>query len=203
MLEQLNFIKPNDLSSVGHQLLFPSQKFNCFGYVVSWSAYAISNIQLISPHFLTHTIIFQIWRRIDSERDIVYRLIGSDVLRFNSMELRILSPDPNPGEVVYVGFYNKTGKSTEPLYFEPGDIVGCFVPSRIQTSRPPLGIVYRVASPSNFTSDGSVLDSSTICVTHTAVVPCEVSFSQCSDVQCITGAMPIVSIDYREFFCCF
>lgn len=142
-------ISPDGLSSVsardigragdGLLIIIPDMVFNCYGSVSSWtgifSADANSLQHLAQEEVRVH---LQVWRPISNG---TYDLVGSDPLHFNSTTIGEELPT---AEMEMDTYYHQFTVPSGGLTFQPGDVVGCFIPATIDKSS--LGLAFRNAS---------------------------------------------------------
>ena len=89
----------------------------------------------------------------------------------------------------------------EMLYFQPGDVVGWYIHTLIQSVPHPLTIVYRDLSSSSEDTDSSIqpVDMYTAVVADTSKAdtppPCELPLKQ---LPRLASVIPYVSVDYGE-----
>ena len=126
-----DFLKPD--SSFGYQVIIPQFRFNCFGMIRDWSALTVYPITKYEP---SRVAIFQVWRPTGLGR---YALVGYESIFAVRDNLTSSSNGSSPRKGV--NFYticsadekypkNITESKLEgknPLYFQPGDIVGFYV----------------------------------------------------------------------------
>ena len=128
----------------GYQAIIPGMEFTCYGYITSWRALAVLDERF---SILTHSIYFQVWRPV-SETERTYRRVDDDYLLFSpsSEELNNLDTETLPeSDIAFLTFEAKRGETDRRMYFQPGDIVGFFIPN-FASSVAPLGITFRNAS---------------------------------------------------------
>ena len=134
-------------SSNGLQVIIPEMKFNCHGYITSWSALTALNSNF---EILVHHIYFQIWRPIPEGK---YQFVGEDYLLFTSPEIQgnVDTESPTEEDIGFFQFENKIGveleNRTSRVYFRPNDVLGYFI--RTEGSIIPLSIVFRNATSSD------------------------------------------------------
>ena len=133
----------NSSSEFGYQVLIPGMRFNCHGVIRSWSALTVLNeYQSLTPLYLTRRLYFQLWRPTENG---LYKLIDDDHLMFENPELfgkvhRLGGPESD------IGVFRFTGKRGKGMHFQPGDVLGYFTPSQLNTNTRPLGVTFRNAS---------------------------------------------------------
>ena len=75
----------NTSSEFGYQVLIPGIRFNCHGFIQSWSALTVlNNFQATALFYLAHHLYFQLGRPTEKGR---YKLIDDDHLVFEEPEL--------------------------------------------------------------------------------------------------------------------
>ena len=137
------YLMVNSNSEFGYQVLIPGMRFNCHGFIKSWSALTVLNdYRNLAPLYLAHRLYFQLWRPTENG---LYKLIDDDHLTFEQPELygkvdRLGGPESN------IGVFRFTGKMGNGMHFQPGDILGYFTPSQLNTNTRPLSVTFRNAS---------------------------------------------------------
>ena len=195
--DSIDFLEPNSTALVGHLVIVPEMEFTCHGYISGWSAVTRLDSNDAAIDNLLHDITFQLWRPspIDSK---IYNFVGSQTLNFIGANLR-------DGLTVINGtqFFRFTSAQSEDvrLYFQPGDFVGWFIHSSVQSIQRPLTIVHRDVA--NNTADPSVqpVDMYTTMIADSdradTPPPCELAL--CSgQFSRISSVIPYVSVDYGK-----
>ena len=175
-------------SRLGYQVIIPGMQFNCHGFIQSWSALTILDYRFI---VLAHHIYFQLWRPTG---DGSYKRFDDDYLEFRPQEVngayRPMSQDPDIG---FLRFTGKVGEGENRMYFQPGDVVGYFIPHFSQTNIPPLSVTFVNAS-SEADSASLVVDMYSIA---SASQLCDMS--ECGDmVNLHSGVVPHISVQYGK-----
>ena len=196
MEDNVDYLVPNATVSVGHLVIVPEMRFNCHGYITSWSGLVqfASNNEAINH--LDHDITFQVWRP-SAENSGIYTFVGSQIIDFISQTLRdnLVVID----DVQYINFTSPQPREPgERLVFQPGDVVGWYIHTLFRTTQVPLTVVYSSSSDS---SGSNPVDMYTTMITDTAKAdtppPCELSF--CSDqFTLIPSVIPYVTVDYGK-----
>ena len=141
--ERAKFLEPN--AAISYQVIIPQYRFNCSGKIRDWSALTV--YEITTNYNPNQNVFFQIWRPTGLGR---YELVGYDKIEVTDSNLTSSINGTSPGEGLH--FYNISsvvekrkinaeGKENNPLYFQPGDIVGFFVRSGHLTM--PLIVTYR------------------------------------------------------------
>ena len=130
----------------GYQVILPGIQFHCYGKVIDWSALTVyENPPTITPH----GIVFQVWRPNGTGK---YVRVGYDLIT-------VFNPPPLPNDAADgLMYYNMSkvaeviegdpdGQDDLPLYFQPGDVVGFYIP-KLSNIRP-LYITYRNSTDSD------------------------------------------------------
>ena len=143
--EDIDYLVPDATHSVGHLAIVPEMRFDCHGYITGLNALTqLDSSDAVIQH-LNHDITFQLWRPSANDSG-VYELVWSKVLDFIGDTIR-------DGLVTENGiqFFNFTSilPNDEQFYFQPGDVIGWYIHSTVQTIEPPLTIVYRHSSSSS------------------------------------------------------
>ena len=200
--DDFGYLEPNMTLSVGYQVIVPDMRFDCHGYISGWSALTQLNSNEAAVDNLNHVITFQLWRPSPSD-DRVYTFVGSQRLDFVGASLRA-------GLTVVNGtqFFRFTSAESEDerLYFQPGDVVGWYIHTLVQSTERPLTIVYRDLSSSSEAIDPSLqsvdMYSAVVADTSKADTPPPCELSLCSgQFTRISSIIPYVTVDYGEQQC--
>ena len=191
--ETIDYQMPNGTEYIGYLVIAPQLKFNCYGTITSWHALTNFNTQLSALDFLHHDLTFQLWRP-SAEDSRVYHFVGSNVAVFLGNEIRngltILS-DENK-------FFNLTATppTSERLQFQPGDVIGWYIHTALQTIERPLTIVYRHSSNGENAVD---LFSKEITDSDKAATrpPCNVALCG-SQTTPIPSVIPYITVEYGK-----
>ena len=98
----------NSLKTIkGVQMLFPKMMFNCSGYITHWEGLVKKGSRL------ERYFVIQIWRPISGDQ---YQNIADEIIHGSSRD-----DDP---DVIYFNF-----ELDNYMYFQPGDILGIYIPS--------------------------------------------------------------------------
>ena len=196
-LEGVEYIRPQTNRSVGYLVIVPEMRFNCHGYITGWSALTQLNSTERTINNLIHDITFQLWRP-SARSSGTYDFIGSQTLEFGAMMLRDGLKTVNGKQ-----FFNFTsvGLNEEQLYFQPGDVIGWYIHTIVQSTEIPLTVAYRQSSSSNGPDLHRGVDMYTTVITDTyharTQPPCEVSL--CSDqFTIISSVIPYLTVDYGK-----
>lgn len=193
----MDYQLPDTAHGTGYLVIVPQMSFTCHGYITGWSAltrYASTDIAI---QLLRHDITFQLWRpRARSSG--VYDFVGSHYLGFIGNTLR-------RGTTVVGGtqFFNFTApqsSSQSPLYFQPGDVVGWYIHTLVQSIDIPLTVVYKDTSGSLADPNLRPVDiySTVIDNAHSRKQPpCEVSLNSDRTTR-ISSVIPYVNVDYGK-----
>ena len=141
--DRAEFLEPN--ATISYQVIIPQYRFNCSGKIRDWSALTV--YEITTNYNPNRNAFFQIWRPTGLGR---YKLVGYDKIHVTAGDLTSSTNGASPGEGLR--FYNISsaaekrkmnveGEENNPLYFQPGDIVGFFVRSGELTV--PLIVTYR------------------------------------------------------------
>ena len=197
--QTVTHFEPNASFSVGYQVIVPDMRFDCHGHISRWSALTPLNSNDLAIDNLIHDITFQLWRPSPSDNR-VYTFVGSQSLDFLGASLRA-------GLTVVNGtqFFRFTSAESEDerLYFQPGDVVGWYIHTFVQSVERPLTIVYRDLSSSSEATDPSLqpVDMYTAVVADTSEAdtppPCELSLCSGQFTR-ISSVIPYVTVDYGE-----
>ena len=131
----------------------------------------------------------QVWR---PRKNRTYHFIGSDYLVFSPSDITSRLLDVRPADTNY-RFAKLTQKTNSLVRFQPGDVIGYYVPPFHQSARfrGALSPLYETGVPGN---RGNMLVSAT---PHSD--SCEVT--ECGgSVQRRIGVTPLVSVEYGEWY---
>ena len=191
--ENIDYLVPNSSAAVGYLVIVPQMKFDCHGYITGWSALTWLNSNDAAIEHLSHDIIFQLWRPSVTESG-VYTFIGSQKLDFSSSNLR-------SGLSVIDGlqFFNFTDQAGgEMLTFQPGDVIGWYIHTLVQSTEQPLSVVYR--TPANDPNSQPV-DMYRVVITDTDAIdtppPCDIALCS-SQATLISSVIPYVTVEYGK-----
>ena len=142
---------------------------------------------------LQHDITFQLWRP-STEDSGVYHFIGSNIAKFIGNGIRngltILSDEKK--------FFNLTATppTAERLQFQPGDVIGWYIHTSLQTVDRPLTIVYQYSSNSENVVD---LFSTEITDSDQAATPPPCNVALCSSQTTpIPSVVPYITVEYGK-----
>ena len=191
-----DYIAPDSTDGVGYLVIVPQMRFDCHGYVSGWSAHTYLDSDDSAIDILNHDITFQLWRP-SAEDNSIYSFIGSQKLVFIGESLR------NGLTIIDNGrrFFNFT--SAQPrnedlqLHFQPGDIIGWYIHTNLQSIEQSLTIVYRNAT--NNESNLQPVDMYRIVIDNDRnnPPPCQVSLSSSCTAR-ISSVIPYVTVDYGK-----
>ena len=191
---EVDYLVPNASHSFGHLVIVPEMRFDCHGYITGLNALTqLDSIDAVIQN-LYHDITFQLWRPSPRGSGI-YELVWSKTLNFIRNNIR-------DGLVIKNGlqFFNFTSSlpNDEELYFQPGDVMGWYIHTLVQSTERPLTIVYR-QQPNHLGLQPVDMYTAMIKDTRRADTPppCEVSL--CSGrLTVIPSVIPYVTVDYGE-----
>ena len=195
--ENVEYLVPNGTEFTGYLVIVPQMRFGCHGYITHWHARTqLDSGDSAAIDILTHDITFQLWRP-STEDDRVYRFIGSNVVRFIGANLRAELTVTEDG----TRFFNLTSAppSEERLFFKPGDIVGWYIHTELQSIQRPLTVVYRhtTSGDSNlqtFDMYNTVIDDTTNADTPP---PCDIALCS-SQTTLFSSVIPYVTVEYGK-----
>ena len=191
--EPIDYQLPNGTEYIGYLVIAPQLKFNCHGSITSWHALTNFNIVDSALDHLPQDITFQLWRP-SAEDNKVYSFVGSNFARFIGNEIRERRTILDDGTL----FFNLTSNvpTEERLQFQPGDVIGWYIHTSLQSSNQPLTVVYRHA-----TSKESAVDmfSTEIEDTRFAATPPPCDVAICSgQTTLIPSVIPCVTVEYGK-----
>ena len=114
-VDLLDTISSGGASEGGTLILIPGMSFGCWGSISSWSGLVAVSTRSPSETF---TVSFQVWRPLGEG---MYNLIGSDLLEFVVDDSELCYPFGKREGI-------STGYNAKGISFQPGDIIGCFIP---------------------------------------------------------------------------
>lgn len=148
-------ISPDGLSSVsardigrpgdGLLIIIPDMAFSCYGFVSSWTGIlSLDTNSLPYEEFIVH---LQVWRPVGNG---TFDLVGSMPLVLNSTTIGEELQTVVGGDTYYHQFMGtdiawSAAASDNDLAFQPGDVVGCFIPATKSLSAS-LGLAFRNGS---------------------------------------------------------
>ena len=191
--EAIDYQLPNRTDFIGYLVIAPQLKFDCHGYISRWYALTNFNTKNNALDALVHDITFQLWRP-SAEDDGVYSFVGSNVAEFIGNEIRVGRIILEDGTL----FFNLTSTppAEERLQFQPGDVIGWYIHTALQTTDQPLTIVYRHATSNENAVDmfsTEIMDSDTA----TTSPPCDVAICS-SQTTLIPSVIPYVTVEYGK-----
>ena len=200
--ENIDYLSHDTTQDIGHLVLVPQLNFTCHGFITGWSAITrLSDNAQRDDRILDNVlndITFQVWR--PTTRDNTYSLVGAHVVNFIGVGLRDVLTTANGTK-----FLNFTAASPaggdDMIVFQPGDIIGWYIHSTVQTLDQPMTVVYRELSDSDGQTDPSLqpvdLYSTVIPDTDGATTPppCDLSIHSDQTRQ-IPSVIPYVSVHY-------
>ena len=163
------------------------------GYISRWHTLTNLNTEDSVLDFLYHDITFQLWRP-SAEDDRVYSFVGSNVARFIGNEIRVGRTILGDG----TQFFNLTSTppTQERLQFQPGDVIGWYIHTALQTPDQPLTVVYRHTAGNESTVD---LFSTEITDSNNAATPPPCDVAICShQTTLISSVIPYVTVEYGK-----
>ena len=185
---------------IGYLVIVPEMRFNCYGNITGWSALVQFRSNDVAITVLHHDITFQLWRP-SSRENRVYSFVGSQTVSFVANNLRENLIVVNG--IQYLNFTSAQPRDTAPgdmLLVQPGDVVGWYIHTLVQSVEVPLTVAYRQLSPEVVTGDPGVrpvnMYTKIIADTNRAstLPPCQVSL--CSDkFAVISSVVPYVTVD--------
>ena len=165
------------------------------GYITGWSALTRFASTDIAIQYLKHDITFQLWRS-RARSSGVYDFVGSHHLGFIGNTLR--SGTTVVGGTQYFNFSSAQPQSSgqSPLYFRPGDVVGWYIHTLVQSIDIPLTVVYKDTPHPVLRSVDmykTVIDNAI----SRRQPPCEISLNSDRTTR-ISSVIPYVNVDYGK-----
>ena len=179
----------------GYQVIIPGMQFDCYGYVTNWSALAVLHTGAVKPAIsvnLNHRLYFQLWRPLGNG---VYQRVDDDRLLFDSRDIDAGELDMTrsqlEGDLTYAQFTGKIGEEQNRMYFQPGDVVGLFIPPFFGTNAN-LGLTFRTAAVAE---EGVSVEMYSVSVATDQL--CE--FSECGEnVTYYEAVVPQISVSFGK-----
>ena len=201
--DDVDRLEPNDANPrMGHLVIVPEMKFNCHGYITGWSALLSFGFSESAFNGLNHDITFQLWR--PSPRDSgIFTFVGSSKIRF--------FPSSSPDGVTFINgssnYFNLTSVTPsggQNLRFQPGDVMGWYIHSKLGIEVP-LSVAYRHFTTSSISSSDPRLqpvDMYTTIINDTqrssTPPPCELSLCSDQTFTRIPSVIPYLTVDYGK-----
>ena len=199
----VTYIEHNTTAIAGVLVIVPEMEFTCHGYITGWSAVTQLNSNDAAIDNLNHDITFQLWRP-NPKGSGLYKFVGSHILAFVGLELRCGLTTINGTQIFRID--SALNEEEERLYFQPGDVVGWYIHTLIQSTERPLTIVYRDVTNSSGPSEPDLqpVDMYTTVIPDTSKAatppPCELAL--CSgQLSRISSVIPYVTVHYNGEFC--
>lgn len=196
----MDYLVPDITHGTGYLVIVPQMRFNCHGYITGWSALTRFASTDIAIQYLKHDITFQLWRPRAGSNSAVYDFVGSHHLGFIGNTLR-------HGTTVVDGtqFFNFTSaqpqsSSQSRLYFQPGDVVGWYIHTLVQSIDIPLTVVYKDTSRSSVDSSLQPVDMYSTVIDNALAhsqPPCELSLHGSRTTR-MSSVIPYVNVDYGK-----
>ena len=189
--DDAQYLTASSIPMERRQVIIPQMKFNCVGYITSWSARTLILAGLDSIEHLTHIITFQVWR--PDSRGQSYSLVGSNTLRFSGETLREgITPILSTNSKAFFSFNNATVPENERIYFMQGDVIGWLVLPAINTINPPLSPLYRNPAPSMDTS--LIVNLNIRNITRNKCLYCSIT----QDFIVVSSIVPLISVTFGK-----
>ena len=185
---------PDHKLSAGYLILVPQMNFSCHGYITGWSALTRFSANNLAIDYLYHDITLLLWRPIGNG---TFTFVGSKRLSFVGRTLRRGMTVVN-GTQFFKFVSAHDGKP--PLHFQPGDVVGWYIHSLVQSIRNALTVVYRNSVPSSNLVPVDLYSTVTKLNKgrYNAMPPCEVSIRNSDQTTVIPSVTPFVNVDYGK-----
>lgn len=151
--EGIDYLLPRSGPSMGYQAIIPAMRFDCHGYITNWSALFALDTRFTGVSPLSHHMYFQLWRPVVSEREFTYKRVDDDYILFSPKAQELANIESDSVDDPHIGFlqmHPRSGETESRMYFQPGDVVGFFVP--VFSSFAPLGVTFRRAAAGNASS---------------------------------------------------
>lgn len=143
--------------SIGRQsdgllIIIPDMSFSCYGSVSSWTGILAVDAGSVQPLSQELMIYLQVWRPLDNG---AFDLVGGESLVINARTFgeTLLTTDASLQVAGDTHYHMITGSEQEGtngsdsgIPFQPGDVVGCFIPSTPAVDGASLGLAVRNGS---------------------------------------------------------
>ena len=187
--ENINYLLPDDRYSTGRVVIVPEMKFDCYGKITGWSSLTRFSSSNLAIQHLKHDITFHLWR----PRPGVcgnYTFVGSKRLDFVGRNLRRGVTDV--GGTRFFKFISAQ-PDDDVLYFRPGDVIGWYVHTVVQSVDMPLSVAYTTGS--DILTPVDVYSTTVANGNSEARPPCEISiFSEQTSLT--RSVVPFLTVDY-------
>ena len=191
--EDLLFVAPQrNLQYV----IVPEMRFNCYGYVTSWSALTVVDGTANFLSFLDYWITFTLWRLNENKG---YDLVGTSLMSFENLQVDPIDNSTGlaPQRYSYFRFESKPSNAGGNLSFQPGDVIGWTIERSLEeftTITGPVSVIYRKATTQNqgsidilyFSSSNDTRD--TIC-----------SIGHCEELTNASSVLPYINVNYSKY----
>ena len=181
----------------GYLIIVPEMSFSCHGYITGWSALTRFSANDLAIDQLYHDITFDLWRPTPGVNG-SYTFVGSKRLDFFGQTLRAGMSVVNGTQF----FKFESAIVHGPLlHFQPGDVIGWYLHSLVQSTDNALTVVYKeqsaIASNQLATSSRPVDMYCTEIenAKSKARPPCELSILSDQTVV-IPSVIPYINVDY-------
>ena len=191
--EDLLFVAPQ--SRLQH-VIVPEMRFNCYGYVTSWSALTVVDSTANFLSLLDYFITFTLWR---PNENIGYDLVGTSLVSFENLQVDPIDNSTGlaPQRYSYFRFVSKPSNAGGNLSFQPGDVIGWTIERSLEeltTITGPVSVIYRKATTQNqgsvdilyFSSSNDTRD--TIC-----------SIGHCEELTNASSVLPYINVHYSKY----
>ena len=194
--ENVEYLVPNGTKSTGYLVIVPQMRFDCHGYITNWHARSKLDSGEGAINNLFHDITFQLWRP-NAEDDRLYTFVGSNVAQFIGENLRAGLTVTEDG----TQFFNLTSAppNEEKLFFKPGDVIGWYIHTEMQSTERALTIVFRHPTSGDpglrtFDMYSTVIDDINRANTPP---PCDTALCS-SQTTLISSVIPYVTVEYGK-----
>ena len=133
----IDSLEPEISRGIGYLVIVPEMRFNCHGYIRGWIALTqLNSSEAVADN---HDITFQLWRPSTEDSEI-YDFVGSQTLNFVGGRLQDGLENVN-GKQFFT--FTSIQQNEQRLYFQPGDVIGWYIHTVVQSTDIPLSVVYR------------------------------------------------------------
>ena len=190
LTEDLLFVAPQRILQY---VIVPDMRFNCYGYVTSWSALTVVDSTANFLSFVDYWITFTIWRPNPNKG---YDLVGTSLVSFENLQVDPIDNSTGlaPQRYSYFRFVNRQPIGN--LSFQPGDVIGWTIQRSLEfltTITGPVSVVYRKATTQDQGSVDILYYSSS---NDTRDTVC--SIGHCERRTNESSVLPYLNIHYSE-----
>ena len=190
--EDLLFVAPQ---SRLQQVIVPEMRFNCYGYVTSWSALTVVDNTTNLLSLLDYWITFTLWRPNANKG---YDLVGTSLVSFDNLQMDPIDNSTGlvPQRYSYFRFVNR--EPTGNLSFQPRDVIGWTIERNLEVLANitgPVSVVYRKAT----NRDQGSVDILYFSYSNNTREDTVCSIGHCERLTNESSVLPYINIHYSEY----